>query len=122
MKNFVNRMVVLLVIATITSVAAMANTSKKQVTFAEAVTVNGVLVKKGTYEVRFDDQTNQLTIVKGGKVIAQAEAQLEKMERTGQAAYVTRSETDDPSKPPMLLTIALKGRNQATLVNVNSGD
>jgi hypothetical protein len=117
MKNIVNRMVLLFVVATITSAAALANTSKKQVTFADAVTVNGVIVKQGTYEVRFDDQSNQLTIARGTKVIAQAAAQLEKREGPGHTEYVTRSETNDTSKPPVLLSISLKGGNQATLVN-----
>jgi hypothetical protein len=120
MKNIVNRMVVLFVVATITSAAALANTTRKEVTFAEAVTVNGTLVKQGTYEVRFDDETNQLTIIKGRKVIAQAEAQLEKVEGPKHTLYVTRAEINDATKPPALLSIALNGGNQATIVN--SGD
>ena len=120
MKNIVNRMVVLLVVATITSAAALANTTKKRVTFAEALTVNGSLLKQGTYEVIFDDETNQLTIVKEGKVMARAEAQLEKVDGIKHFMYLTRSESDDVTKPPALLSISLKGGNQATIVN--SGD
>lgn len=120
MKNILNRMVLLVVVAAITSAAALANTTRKEVTFAEAVTVNGTLVKQGTYEVRFDDETNQLTIVKDGKVIAGAEAQLKKVEDPGYGRYVTRSETNDPSKPPVLVNLSLKDGYQANIVN--SGD
>jgi len=120
MNSIVKRMVVLFVVATITSAAALANTTKKEVTFSEAVTVNGVLVKQGRYEVRFDDETNQLTIGNGRKVIASAEARLEKVEGTNHTEYVTRSETDDATKPPVLLSIGWKGGNRATIVN--SGD
>jgi hypothetical protein len=120
MKNMVNRMVVLFIVAIITSAAALANTTKKVVTFVEAVTVNGTLVKQGTYEVRFDDATNQLTILKGRKVIAQAEAQLGKVEGTKHFLYTTRPEINDATKPPALSSISLKGGNQATIIS--SGD
>jgi hypothetical protein len=113
MKSIVNRMVVLFVIATITGAAALANTTKEEVTFAKAVTVNGVLVKEGAYEVRFDDKTNQLTIVKGRKVLASADARLEKVEGTSRGEYVT----DDTIKPPVLLSIGWKGGNRAIIVN-----
>ena len=120
MKQFVNRMVVVFAVAIITSAAALANTTKKEVTFGEAVTVNGVVVKQGSYEVRFDDETNQLTISRGRKVIASAEAHLEKVEGNSHGQYVTRAETNDATEPPVLISITLKGRNRATIVN--SGD
>jgi hypothetical protein len=120
MRNLVNRMVALFVVATITSTAALATTSKREVTFSEPVTVNGVLVKEGTYQVRFDDETNQLTIVKGTKVIARAQAQLKKADGTRHTSYVTRSDTNDSTKPPELLTISLKGGSEASIVS--SGD
>jgi len=117
MKNFVSRVVVLFVVATITGAAALANTSKKQVTFTEAITVNGTMVKHGTYDVTFDDETHQLTIAKGRKVIAKAEAQLEKVPGISQGRYITRTESNDATKPPVLLSISLKGGSQATIVD-----
>jgi hypothetical protein len=118
MKKIVNRMVVLFAVAAITSAAALADTSRKEVTFAESVTVNGTLVKRGTYEVRFDEQTNQLTIARGRKVIAIAEAKLEKMGGADHDRYVViRSATNDAGEPPALLSISLKGGNQATIIN-----
>ena len=39
--------------------------------------VNGTVVNKGTYEVKFDDATGQLSIVKNGKTVAQTMAKLE---------------------------------------------
>ena len=117
MKNTLSRMVVLVVVAAITSAAALAQTIRKEVTFIKAVTVNGSLVKPGTYEVRFDDETDQLRIVKGGKVIASAEAQLEKADEPGYGRYVTRSATNDPGKPPVLVSISLKSGTRANIVN-----
>jgi hypothetical protein len=77
MKSIVNRIVVVLVVGALTSMIALAKVQKHKVTFENDVKVNGTLVKKGMYEVRFDDQTGQLSVIKNGKTIAQAMAKLE---------------------------------------------
>ena len=46
-------------------------------TFDNDMKVNGTLVKKGTYEIKFDDETGQLSIVKNGKTVAQAMTRVE---------------------------------------------
>ena len=81
MKSIVNRIVVVVMIGALTCVAAFAKTQKHKITFENDTKVNGTLVKKGTYEVKFDDATNQLSIVKDGKVVAQAMAKLESREK-----------------------------------------
>ena len=81
MKSMVNRMVAILMVAALTSVVAFAKVSKQRVTFENDVKVNGTLVKKGNYEVRFDDETGQLTIAKNGKTVAQAMAKVEPREK-----------------------------------------
>jgi hypothetical protein len=70
-------MLVVLMVGALTSVVALAKVQKHRVTFDSDIKVNGSLVKKGTYDVKFDDQTGQLTISKDGKVVAQAMAKLE---------------------------------------------
>jgi hypothetical protein len=77
MKSIVTRMLVVLMVGALTSVAAFAKTHKHKVTFEEDIKVNGTVVKRGTYEVKFDDETGQLSISKNGKVVAQAMARLE---------------------------------------------
>ncbi len=77
MKSFVNKMLAVLMVGALTSVVAFAKTQKQRVTFENDIKVNGTLVKKGTYEVKFDDQTGQLAIIKNGKVVAEANAKLE---------------------------------------------
>ena len=64
-------------VAALTSVAAFAKTHKHKVTFEEDIKVNGTVVKRGSYEVKFNDETGQLSISKNGKVVAQAMARLE---------------------------------------------
>ena len=75
MKSIVNRMVVIMMVAALTSVVALAK--KQKVTFESDIKVNGTLVKKGTYDLKFNDETGQLSIMKGGKVIAEAMARVE---------------------------------------------
>ena len=77
MKSIMSRMLVVLMVGALTSVAALAKVHKQRVTFDEDIKVNDTVVKKGTYEVKFDDETNQLSIVKNGKVVAQAMARIE---------------------------------------------
>jgi hypothetical protein len=72
MKSFVNRVMIVLMVGALTSVVALAKVQKHTVTFESDVKVNGTLVKKGTYDIKFDDQTGQLSVVKNGKVVAQA--------------------------------------------------
>jgi hypothetical protein len=77
MKSIMSRMLVVLLVGALTSVAALAKVHKHKVTFEDDIKVNGTVVKRGTYDVKFDDETNQLSILKNGKVVAQAMARLE---------------------------------------------
>src|SRR5690349_561121 len=81
MKSMINRMLVVLMVGALTSVVALAKVQKHKVTFDNDIKVNGTLVKKGTYDVKFDDQTGQLSIEKNGKTVAQAMAKLEPREK-----------------------------------------
>ncbi len=77
MKSIVNRIVVVVMIGALASVAAFAKTQKHRVTFDNDIKVNGTLVKKGNYEVKFDEESGQLSIIKNGKTVAQTMAKLE---------------------------------------------
>lgn len=77
MKSIVNRIAVVLVVGALTSMVAFAKVHKHKVTFENDIKVNGTLVKKGTYDVKFDDQSGQLSIVKNGKTVAEATTRVE---------------------------------------------
>jgi hypothetical protein len=81
MKSMVSRMLVVLMVGALTSVVALAKVQKHRVTFDNDIKVNGTLVKKGSYDLKFDDESGQLSIVKNGKVVAQAMARLETREK-----------------------------------------
>ena len=98
MKSIMSRMLVVLMVGALTSVAALAKLHKQRVTFDEDMKVNGTVVKKGTYEVKFDDETNQLSIVKNGKVIAQAMARLESREKKANDFQLRSTNKDNEQK------------------------
>lgn len=115
MKSIVNRILVLLVTVTLTGVLALGKTTEKKVTFNTSVTVNGTLVEKGTYKAEFNDETGELTIRKGKKVVATAQARLEKT--TDRNSFYVSSASADPSQAPTLVSVSLKDGNLATLTN-----
>ena len=81
MKRFMKASLVALAITALTSISAIAGdkgkVEKKTVTFTEDIMVNGTLVKKGDYEIKFDDSTGELSVIKNGKVKAKTSAHYE---------------------------------------------
>jgi hypothetical protein len=66
--------VILLVVLT----ASMAlGKTMHDVTFVSDTLVNGTMVKSGTYDIRYDDKTAMLEVLKGSKVVASAPVRLE---------------------------------------------
>jgi hypothetical protein len=81
MKSIVSKVAAVVMVGALTSVVAFAKVQKEKVTFDSDIKVNGTVVKKGTYELRFDDESGQLSITKNGKVVAQAMAKAEQREK-----------------------------------------
>ena len=81
MKSIVSKVAAVVMVGALTSVVAFAKVHKEKVTFDSDIKVNGAVVKKGTYDVKFDDESGQLSILKNGKVVAQAMAKLEQREK-----------------------------------------
>jgi len=77
MKSIVTKVFAVLMVGALTGVVALAKVKRERVTFDADIKVNGTLVKKGTYDVKFDDETSQLSIIKNGKVVAEAMTRLE---------------------------------------------
>lgn len=84
-------------------------TKTKSVTFGSDVTVNGTLVKEGTYDVKFDEETGDLSIMKNGKVVANATASLR--ERTTKARG-TEVETRENELVRELVRLTFSGQRQ----------
>ena len=77
MKSVMSKVLAVLMVGALTSVVALAKVQKARATFDSDIKVNGTLVKKGSYDVKFDEETGQLSIIKNGKVIAEAMTRLE---------------------------------------------
>ena len=116
MKSIVNRMLVVLMVGALTSVVAFAKTQKHKVTFDNDIKVNGTLVKKGTYDVKFDEQSGQLAIVKNGKVVAEAMARTE--QRANKASdFQVRSLTRD--NETQLVGVTFGGSDKDVMISNN---
>jgi len=116
MKSMINRMLVVLMVGALTSVVALAKVQKHKVTFDNDIKVNGTLVKKGTYDVKFDDQTGQLSIEKNGKTVAQAMAKLEPREKKANDFQLRSSGTGDDTQ---LVGVTFGGQDKDVVITNN---
>src|SRR5437588_55838 len=80
MKAFIHVMLAIAFTAVV-SVSVFADKDKekvkKEITFADDTTVAGTMVKAGDYELKFDEQTGEMDIMRGSKVVAKATAHVE---------------------------------------------
>ena len=78
MKVFLKTFMLALLIGALASVSALAAGKGKikteTVTFATDVTVNGAVLKAGVYQLKFNEETSELSILKDGKVKAKTTA------------------------------------------------
>jgi hypothetical protein len=74
MKKLVSTMMVLVGMFVFSSNLAFADGKDKKVEFKQDVVVNGTVVKKGKYQIKFDETTNQMSIWQGDKLVGQAAA------------------------------------------------
>jgi len=81
MKSSITRIAVVALVATLGCVSAFAKSKQKTVEFPKDIKVNGTTINKGTYAIKFDEETNELSIVDGKKVLARAAATLAKRDR-----------------------------------------
>lgn len=96
MKSFVRRIGVALAVCALTGIMAFAEVKSDKVTFSQDVTVNGTVVKKGTYKIMFDDQTGELSIIaKDKNTVAKTKARAEKRENKASRTEVNSSQKDN---------------------------
>jgi hypothetical protein len=89
MKYFVRHLSVVLVVLSLAVSAAFAKdkTRKATVNFSDDVTVGDTLVKKGDYQIKFDEETSVLSVLKNGKVVATTNGTLqERTDKSGSTA------------------------------------
>ena len=118
MKSILNRIAVVLLVGALSSVVALAKVHKHKVTFSSDIKINNTLVKKGTYDLKFDDETGQFSVVKNGKVVAQSMAKLEQREKKASDFRLRSSGSGDDTQ---LLGIQFGGSDKEVVIS-NSGN
>jgi hypothetical protein len=114
MKSVINRIVVALLLVTMTSVAGFAKSKKTNVTFTVDTKVNETLVKSGTYQAVFNEETGELSILKGGKVVAKTTARVEMRDGKGRTTEVHTIKEGDVTA---FVGVAFNGSDQKVVVN-----
>ena len=117
MKSMVSKIMAVLMVGALTGVVAFAKVHKQRVTFENDIKVNGTLVKKGNYDLKFDDETGQLTIAKNGKTVVQAMAKVESREKKANDFQLRSTVNGDETQ----LTGVTFGGSDKDIVITNSG-
>ena len=117
MKAFMKGTVVALAIVALAALSAFAGdktkNETKDVTLPQDVMVNGTLVKAGEYQIKFDEATNELSILKDGKVKAKTPVHLEARSDKAKDTAVRMVEKDGVSE---LLGVSFHGWTQDVMV------
>jgi hypothetical protein len=90
-KNLYRIALALFALFTLLNVAALAGVKSKRVTFHTDVVVGDTTVKKGSYDVTFDEQTGVLTIKQGSEVVAKTSARLEEAKSKSNNSFIYRT-------------------------------
>jgi hypothetical protein len=80
MKSFLKSTFAALIICALASISIAAGKDKvktENMTFTSDTMVAGTLLKAGDYQIKFNEQSGELTILKNGKVKAKTTAQLQ---------------------------------------------
>ena len=117
MKSLIKQIGIALVIASLAAVSAFAKTRKESITLATNTTVSGTLVKSGTYDLKFDDEKGQLSIMKNGKVVAHASTTTEKRDVKARLFELRMSSAGGGKQ---LVSIAFAGSEQNIVLNGSS--
>ena len=121
MKRFMKTFFAVLIVGALASISALAagdkgKVDKKMITFTDEVMVNGTLVKPGDYEVKFDEGTNELSILKNGKVVAKTPAHVE---ARSEKAKNTALRTMDKGGNPELIGVTFGGSDRDVVVGAS---
>ena len=116
MKSIVNKVMAVLMVGALTSVVALAKVHKEKVTFDNDIKVNGTLVKKGTYEVKFDDATGQVSFNKNGKVVAEAMTRTEQRDKKAADFQVRTNQAGDETQ---LISVTFGGSDKNIMIANN---
>lgn len=122
MKVFLKSTLAALMICALVSIAVFAAAKDKvkteNVTFVSDVMVNGTLVKAGDYQLKFNEGTGELAVMKDGKVKAKTTAHLQ---ARSEKAKNTSLRTVDKGSIAELIGVTFGGSNQDVVLGASGG-
>lgn len=122
MKVFLKSTLAALMICALASISIAAAVKDKvrteSVTFTSDTMVNGTLVKAGDYQMKFNEQTGELTILKDGKVKAKTTAQIQ---TRSDKARNTSVRTLTKGNVAELIGFSFGGSKQDVVVSASGG-
>lgn len=113
MGRVVKQVLVAAVVCAMAVAIALADKKSDTVTFPEDITVNGTLVKAGSYTLQFDAQSSELQVMNGKKVLARAAAHVEKRDHKARSTEVLSASKDNSN---VLTGVVFSGSDQAIVV------
>lgn len=117
MRQLITRTVIALALVSLAGVSALAG-NKDRIKLADAVRLGETTVESGTYDVKFDDETGELQLLKGSKVVAKAKA------RSQEAASKHRNTTftlAEENGAQVLRSVSFGGSKQIAVVGEAGG-
>lgn len=122
MKFLMRSTLAALLICAFTSIAVFAGGKDKikreTVTFVSDVMVNGTLIKAGDYEIKFNETTGELAIVKDGKVKAKTNAHLQARSDKAKSTSIRMMSKDNVAE---LIGFTFGGSTQDVVVGISGG-
>jgi len=117
MKRVFNLVMVLVASVVFFNGSAYAEGKGKTVDISKDVVVNGTEVKKGKYEITFDEEKQEVSIWKGDKLVAKSNARKGLLKNK---SAVNQLMTTKQNQNDMLKGIILAGEQETILINTNN--
>ena len=95
MKKIVSPILVAFLVCPMLSILALARGKNEKVTFSRDMVVNGTVVKKGTYRLKLDDQSKELSIMDGKTTLVKTAVRLENSKRRPSSTEIIFNEKDN---------------------------
>lgn len=112
------RTITLTLILALTPFTAFAQKKGEQVNFSRDVVVAGTQLKRGSYRAIYDAQTQELTLMESGKVVARTSAKLQKRNNRASRAEVHFKQQ---GSEVLLVGITFAGATDSIVVETGSG-
>jgi hypothetical protein len=117
MRKMVNLLVIVAVVCLFLSLTVFGKDKSEYIKLPQDVMINGTLVKKGEYKLKFDEKSGELLLMKGSKVVARTPATLEKRE---EKAGRTEFNTITNGSQSELRGITFRGDSEKIVISGNT--